>query len=126
MPPYLLHVSDQFFNDMWSDGDLGDAWLPISSTPSISPNVCALTIPRPLWIMDGMRDECWASPRDPRAEELYAEARARAQDARDEIARLYALAGAADRLKLSWFEGGHCAGMTVGHAVEWFRERLLA
>jgi len=29
------------------------------------------------------------------------------------------------RLKQSWFEGGHCAGMTAGHAIEWFRERLL-
>ena len=125
MPPYRVPLPHGLFCDPSCEAVLEDGWADLMTTPTPTADVCALNVPRALWIMDGMRDECWASPRDPNAEELYAKARAVAQDARDEIARLYALAGAADRLKVSWFDGGHCAGMTVGHAVEWFREQLL-
>ncbi|NQU12362.1 prolyl oligopeptidase family serine peptidase, partial [bacterium] len=118
MPPYLVKVPGQFFDDMWSDGDLGDAWAPLATTPSITPNVCALTIPRPLWIMDGKTDSgLWEGD----AQGALTNALDRWQAARDEIARLYQLAGVPDRFRQSWFDGGHCAGMTVPNAVEWFR-----
>jgi len=124
MPPYRVALPAGFYHDP-SAAPLPDGWADLTTTPTPTADVCALNIPRALWMMDGLRDECWASPSDPDAEELFAKARAVAQDARDEIARLYTLAGAPDQLKQSWFEGGHCAGMTVGHAIEWFRERLL-
>ena len=70
--------------------------------------------------MDGTHDECWGDPRAPDAEAVFAAARAKWQAARDEIARLYTLAGAAEKFRETWFEGPHCAGMTVANAVEWF------
>ena len=74
--------------------------------------------------MDGTHDECWGDAKAPDAEAVFAKARAKWQLARDEIARLYTLAGAADRLKMSWFPGPHCAGMTVDNAVGWFSKWL--
>ena len=120
MPPYLVQLPDQYFNNMWSKGEFEDGWDPLKYAPSLTANVCALTIPRALWIMDGTHDECWGSPRDPNAETIFAEARVKWQAGRDEIARLYALAGASDKFRESWFPGGHCSGMTVANAVEWF------
>jgi hypothetical protein len=29
--------------------------------------------------------------------------------------------GVEDRFEDTWFEGGHCAGMTVANATKWFR-----
>jgi hypothetical protein len=124
MPPYLIVSHGQLFNGTWSPEKLDDAWQPLTMGPSQTADVCALNIPRPLWIMDGLRDECWGNPKAPDADEVFAKARARWQLARDEIARLYRLAGAADKLKLSWFDGGHCAGMTNDNAVEWFAKWL--
>lgn len=115
MPPQLVQLPDQFYNDIWSDGGVGDIWSALSSTPSMTSNVCALTVPRPLWIMDGLDDRGFGRP-ESLGEELH-----KWQPARDDTARLYALAGASDRFRQTWFEGGHCAGMTVANAVEWFR-----
>ena len=113
MPPVLVQLPDQFYNDMWSDGGPGDL-SSLASAPSMTSNVCALTIPRPLWIMDGKDDRGFG-----RSESLGEEMH-KWQPARDDTARLYALAGASDRFRQSWFDGGHCAGMTVANAVEWF------
>jgi len=121
MPPYLVSLPDQYFYRMWSDGSLDEGWAPLRETPTATALVCALNIPRALWITDGTHDECWGNPRAENAEEVFALARAVWQAARDEIQRLYALAGASDKLKMSWFAGGHCAGMTVANVVEWFR-----
>lgn len=122
MPPYLVTLPGQYFNDMWSTGDYDDGWDPLKHAPSMTVNVCALTIPRPLWIMDGTHDAEMGDPRAPDAEEIFARARARYQAARDEIARLYDLVGAGDRFRQTWFPGGHTAGMTVDNAVEWFEK----
>lgn len=114
MPPVLVQLPDQFYNDMWSDGGSVDL-SSLASAPSMTSNVCALTIPRPLWIMDGKDDRGFGRP-ESLGEEMH-----KWQPARDETARLYALVGASDRFRQTWFDGGHCAGMTVANAVEWFR-----
>ena len=120
MPPHLAKVPDQLFYDPESISEYEDGWQPLIDVPSLTANVCTMVIPRPLWLMDGTHDECWGSPRAPDAEEVYAKARAKWQLARDEIARVYKLAGASDKLRQSWFPGGHCAGMTAKNVIEWF------
>lgn len=120
MPPYLVDLPEQYFNNIWSDGAYDEGWAPLTYAPSLTANVCALNIPRALWMMDGTHDECWGSAKDPNAEEIFARARAKWQAARDEISRLYTLAGASDKFRESWFPGGHCSGMTVTNVVEWF------
>ena len=116
MPPYLVELPEQFYNDMWSDGDPGDMRGGLSGSPSMTSNICALIVPRPLWIMDGLADVGFSWD-EPLGAELH-----KWQPARDDTARLYEMMGVSDRFKQSWFEGGHCAGMTVDNAVQWLSQ----
>ena len=78
-------MPDQLFSDPEAISEYDDGWQPLINVPSLTVNVCTMTIPRPLWMMDGTHDECWGSPRAPDAEEVYAKARLRWQAGRDEI-----------------------------------------
>lgn len=72
-----------------------------------------LVAPRPMWLIDGLDDACVEPAARP-------EWRRRMQEGRDAIRRVYEKLDAGDRLEDIWFEGGHCAGMTVQNAVRWF------
>ena len=73
-----------------------------------------LVAPRPMWIIDG-RDDRGIDP------EKRAEWRRVMQEGRDSIRRIYEILGASEKFDDTWFEGGHCGGMTVANAVHWFR-----
>ena len=115
----LPEVPEDFFYNMWADGS--GTVHPTPELPAPSAFTCAITIPRPLWIIDGVRDECVADPRDPRAEEKWAAWHRRADIARAEIARLYRIAGVPERFDATWFDFGHCGGMNFGNVTRWFR-----
>jgi len=66
-----------------------------------------------MWLIDGLDDACVEPAARP-------EWRRRMQEGRDAIRRVYEKLDAGDRLEDIWFEGGHCAGMTVQNAVRWF------
>jgi hypothetical protein len=65
--------------------------------------------------MDG-RDDSGIAPPDRPA--WWAESQA----ARDEIGRAYRILGAKERYEETWFEGGHCAGITNNNAIAFFRK----
>jgi hypothetical protein len=118
-PQELPGVPEHFFQDMWADNK---SWLhPHPELPAPSAFTCALTIPRPLWIIDGVRDECVVSPHHPQAEEIWAAWHQRADIARAEIARLYQVAGVPERFDATWFDFGHCGGMNLTNVANWFR-----
>jgi hypothetical protein len=113
---------DYFFRFM---EDPNAVVFPEPSMPTAPVYTCALTIPRPLWVMDGKNDLCDANLTTQDSETIERNLsiwRAKAQSARDELARLYALAGAPENFRSSWFDGGHCAGMTFANVSEWFRK----
>ncbi|MHB0936481.1 MAG: alpha/beta hydrolase family protein [Armatimonadota bacterium] len=118
-PQALPHVPEDFFYNMWEDGSAGVH--PNPELPAPSAFTCAITIPRPLWIIDGVRDECVADPRDPRAPEIWARWHQQADLARAEIARLYRIAGIPERFEATWFDGTHCGGMNFGNVSGWFK-----
>jgi hypothetical protein len=122
-PQDLPDVPEDFFYNMWADES--SHIHPSSGLPAPSAFTCAITIPRPLWIIDGVRDECVADPRDPRAPESWAAWRRRADAARGEIARLYRIAGVPERFDATWFDYGHCGGMNFHNVAGWF-ERWFA
>jgi|GEM_PF-927594 len=73
-----------------------------------------LIAPRPMWIFDGL-DDLGIPP------EKRVEWRRTMQEGRDAIRRVYRLLGVEDHFEDTWFEGGHCAGMTNANAIAWFR-----
>ncbi|NQU09447.1 acetylxylan esterase [bacterium] len=83
---------------------------PISSAP-----MGMLIAPRPMWIMDGQDD--LGIPAEKRVEW-----RRTMQQGRDAIRNIYDRLGAGDRMVDTWFDGGHCAGMTNANVVAWFRK----
>ena len=121
-PQNLPHVPEDFFYNMWADNSAHVH--PGIELPAPSAFTCAITIPRPLWIIDGVRDECVADPRDPRAPEAWGRWREQADVARAEIARLYRIAGIPERFEATWFDGTHCGGMNFGNVMGWFRRWL--
>lgn len=121
-PQDLPALPPLFVRDMWAESGAGVH--PDPSRPSSSVATCALTIPRPLWIIDGVRDECVCDPTLPEAASVFAAWHVQADRARAEIARLYRVAGVPDRFEADWFDAGHVGGMNLGNVSRWFRRWL--
>jgi hypothetical protein len=74
-----------------------------------------LIAPRPLWIMDGRDDLGIPAEQRPQWRRTM-------QEGRDAIRKIYEALGAGDRYVDTWFEGGHCAGITRANVTGWFRK----
>ena len=88
---------------------------PNATLPCSSAHTGALVAPRPMWIMDG-RNDSGISPENRPA--WWAQS----QIARDEIRHGYRLLGADDRYEDTWFDGGHCAGITTANVIAYFKK----
>ena len=89
--------------------------LSLPPSPLYGADSCSLIAPRPLWIMDGIDD---APPESRDAFHRSADA------GRAIIRHAYQLLNAGDRYQSTWFDGGHCAGMTYANIAGWFRRWL--
>ncbi|MGB9643015.1 MAG: hypothetical protein ACPL3Q_07450, partial [Candidatus Ratteibacteria bacterium] len=88
---------------------------------------CALTIPRALWIMEGINDRVAVNANITNQSEEEIELlmeiwRKRVNEAWTELHRLYNIAGVPEMLKTTWMQGGHCAGMTFDNITGWFEK----
>lgn len=102
-----------YFKHMFADASTRlqpGPWLPCATA-----HTGALVAPRPMWIMDG-RDDAGIAP------ESRPAWWAQSQAARDEIRHGYRVLGADDRYEDTWFDGGHCAGITTANAIGYFRK----
>ena len=93
--------------------------------------------PRPVWIMDGLWDRC-ALPAlpvsDAERQAIFARWHRDANEGREAIRSVYAMLGAEERFRSSWFDGDHLAGFHYRNIREWllhywpdaFGHRLMA
>jgi pimeloyl-ACP methyl ester carboxylesterase len=119
--PYLPDKFFYRFEEFKEKESIHPEWF----LPSATVYTAALTIPRALWIMDGKNDTSAvnANVTKENSDEISHELeqwRIRVQYARDELARLYSISGASEKLLTTWFDGGHCAGMTFENVAKWF------
>ena len=97
-----------------------------SGIPLCTAGILSLGAPKPIWIMDGRLDGV-GNPHLPEAEKRDVIRRFQAvqNEGRAAITRAYALLGAADRCRATWFKGGHLAGFNFENIRLWFAETGL-
>lgn len=111
-PPMLPPaIKEGYFRRMFASAER------LVDLPACTAHTTMLIAPRPLWILDGMEDECIAPAARPQW-------RKDAREARAAIAEVYKIANANHHLRDTWLEAGHCAGMTVTAVSAWLREAL--
>lgn len=123
-PPRL---PDQYFFQMSGEGVF--PVVPGPEYPLALGTIHCLAAPRPLWLMDGWDDPCFAlATLLPQTEEKRQAAlgkwRAENDAGRAEIARIYRLLGAEGRYQATWFQGLHLAGFTFNNIARWLKENF--
>lgn len=119
-------LPDQYFFQKEQDGK---AIIPPCEIPLAHATILCLAAPRPLWIMDGKDDPCYAlhDKLQRTAEErraAFARWRVESNAGREEAARTYRLSGSEGNLQTSWFEGEHLAGFTFNNISGWLEKNF--
>jgi hypothetical protein len=126
-PSTLPALPDQYF--FQREAGQKAAINPPRELPLAAATMLCLAAPRPLWIMDG-KDDPGAAMSDmlPRTDEekraAFARWHAESNAGREEVARVYRLLGAEDKLQASWFDGVHLAGFTFNNIAPWLRQHF--
>lgn len=120
-------LPDQYFFQRADDKKA--AINPPRELPLATATILCLAAPRPLWVMDGKDDPCYAMgdmlPRtDEEKRAAFARWHAESNAGQEEVARAYRLLGAEDKLQASWFDGVHLAGFTFNNIAPWLRKHF--
>lgn len=123
----LPSLPEQYFFQREADQQAG--LHPPRELPLALATMLSLAAPRPLWIMDGKADPCYAlEDKRPRShaetQAAFARWHAEADAGREEARRAYRRLGAEAQFQASWFEGVHLAGFSFNNIAHWLRQHF--
>jgi predicted esterase len=123
----LPSLPEQYF--FQREPDKKTAICPPCELPLSLATMLCLGAPRPLWIMDGKDDPCYAmhdklSLTEEATRAAFARWHAESDAGRNEIARVYRLIGAEDKMQATWFDGVHLAGFTFNNIAGWLSQHF--